>query len=214
MKYLPIAQVGGRLPHARHDLRRLRHRVRLLIDLQILVADHVEQHAEDRPVVRRRAVIREILRAEQHVVRYGAGAVRTVVIEAALVLAVDEQQIDADDGGVFLNTSASAMNSATPDAPSLAPGIGRPLVAEVRILVGSRTRVPVRDVEDALRRRRVEPREDVAQRQLVAASRSCVQLCTITLSARFFIWAMIQSPVLRAAAVPGTRGPKSSCAFT
>src|SRR4051812_38581517 len=43
---------------------------------------------------------------------------------------------------------------------------------------------------------------------------TCVQLCTTTVSARCFIWAMIQSPARRAAAVPGTRGPKSSWVFT
>src|SRR5437763_6934650 len=39
----------------------------------------------------------------------------------------------------------------------------------------------------------------------------CVQRCWITVSARVFIIATIQSPAFSACGVPGTRGPKATC---
>src|SRR5260370_29988208 len=69
-----------------HDFGRERLRVALVIELLVLVRDHVEQHGEE-PLIAARLVAREVARADQHVVR--------VFSEIALVLAVGEQQVHA-----------------------------------------------------------------------------------------------------------------------
>src|SRR2546425_1980529 len=75
-----------RLPDALHDLRRGREGVAFLVELQVFIPDHVEQHREQRRVPRQQ-VLREITRADERLSR---------IVEVAVVFAVDEQQIHAD----------------------------------------------------------------------------------------------------------------------
>ena len=89
------------------------------------------------------------------------------------------------------------MNSPTPDAPSFAAAKDRVFAPKF----GSSSAVGrvsqwVR-YKHALRRRRIEARQHVSERQLEPRWPCvCVHVCTTTLSARFFISAMIQSPAL------------------
>ena len=90
----------------------------------------------------------------------------------AVVLAVDEQQIDADGGRRLLQHVAERDEAARRRTRRRSRrGSAAPRLPRIGILVRRRARVPVRDVEDALRRLRAEAREDVAQRQRVAARR-------------------------------------------
>ena len=83
-----------RRPHSRHDLWRGRHGIGFLIDLQILVADHVEQKAEDGSIVGGGQMLGEVRGADEHIVVLGERAVGVVAVEAAIVLAVDEEEVD------------------------------------------------------------------------------------------------------------------------
>src|SRR5258706_7200505 len=78
-----VAEPLRGLPYALNHLRSVGHRVPFLLKLQILVAHHVEQDAEQR-CVSRRLVLREVARADQRLGR---------VVEIAEVLSVHKQQV-------------------------------------------------------------------------------------------------------------------------
>ena len=158
---LRVPEVRRLLPYTRHHLRRCRHRVRLLEDVQVRIGDHVPQHAVDRLVVGRRKVVHEILRAEQHV------GVRGIEAQA-VVLAVHEQQVHADSGGHLLQRVAECDEQSNARRAVVGAEDGIVAIAEDGVAVGHGARVPVRDVQHALRGLRIETSQDVAEGDGVA----------------------------------------------
>ena len=78
-----VSHIGSGLPHSRHDFRYAPEGEHLVRNAQILVANHVPQHAVERFVVGRWQVLGEILRADKHV-DFGRA-------ELAVIFAVGEE---------------------------------------------------------------------------------------------------------------------------
>src|SRR5450759_3105264 len=94
-EHLPVAQVLSGLPYTRDDFRRLLKGVHLVRDAEILVPDHVPENAVERFVAGRRQVGGEVLRADENIDFRWA--------ELSVVLAIGEEEIDADVGLFFLH---------------------------------------------------------------------------------------------------------------
>ena len=109
-----------------------------------------------RVVVARREVRGEVRRAQQHIAERG---------EIAVVLAVDEQQVDPHRGRGLLEDIAQRNEQRDAGRPVVGPRHREVALRAVRRLIGHRTGVPVGHVEHAVARRRAEPGQDVAQGQ-------------------------------------------------
>src|SRR3989454_1145130 len=105
----------------------------------------------------------EVARADQHVVRIGG--------EIAVVLAVHEQQIDADGRRLRLERVGDAQQQGYARCAVVGPRDRETLLAQVGALIGVRAGIPVCEQQDALRRGRPEPGEEVPQMQRRAVTR-------------------------------------------
>lgn len=117
-------------------------------------------------------------------------------------------------GGVRASSSASASKTATPDAPSLAPGTGVPLSSGSSDLSATG-----RESQCAVRRIREPAWGAKLAHTFVSDSVSpdcvtCVNGIWATESARPSSHSVIQPSAATCASVPGTRGPNATCRFT
>jgi hypothetical protein len=131
----------------------------LLIDAKVGISDHVPHHAEERAVVGRRQVLREVFRADQHI------ATRR---EIAVVLSIDEQQIHTPIGRRTLQHVRDRHQERDTRCPIVRAGHRHCAISGVGRAVRNRSRVPVRDVQHSLRLGGLDPRENVPHRQRVA----------------------------------------------
>src|SRR5687768_11077955 len=112
-------------------------------------------------------------------------------------------------GGVDLRTSPNARNSPTPEPPSLAPGVGslRNESVDDFSATGRESQcVTYNSRSSAIGLKRARTLRSGSFAPLCVV---CVQVCSMTVSARWRICAAIQSPARLCASVPGTRAPKS-----
>ena len=154
----PVTEIRRHLPHPLHDLRRDGERVAFLIDLQVLVPHHVEEHRVE-GLVPGRLVSREPARSDQHLVRVG---------EVAEVLPVVEQQVHTHGGRALLEGVGDAEQHGHAGRPVVRPGDWEALLPQVLALVGVGTGVPVREEQHAIGGCGLEPGDEVAQLQRLA----------------------------------------------
>ena len=157
-EHIAVTQIGGSLPDARDDFRRLLKGIHLIRDSEVLVSDHVKENSIERLVTGRRQMGREILGADEDVDFRGT--------ELAVVLTIRKEEIDAHFGlGLFEDVREGNEHS---DARS---SVVRPRDRHLplRLCCGgfrNGPRVPVGKVENPLTQLRSKAREDVPEREL------------------------------------------------
>src|SRR6266487_1390557 len=148
-----IAEPVRRLPDALHDLGRVCQRKPLLLDIQVLVADHVEQHGIKGRIARR-LMFGEIARAKQRLSR---------VAEIAVILPIHEQQIYADSRRLGLEHIRNTQQHRDTRGAVVSAWYGQSLLAEVGALIREGPRIPMRQEQDALGGLRPKLRKVVPQ---------------------------------------------------
>ena len=159
-EHVAVARLPGHRPDEVHHLRGAGQRVALLVDLEVGVAHHVEEHG----VERRRAgggMVGVVLRAEEDV---------HLVVEHAVVLAVHEEEVHPHGRRRLAERRRHPEQDRRPRGAVVGARDGHGAVAAVGP-VGAGPCVPVRQEEEALAGRRVEARHEIPQRDRVAPRR-------------------------------------------
>ena len=158
------ASHGLRLrPDSLHDLGRPLRRVVLDQDVQVGIADHVEEHAEDGMVALVRQMRREIRGPEEHVDQR-----RPKVAE---ILSVNEEQVDAERRWLLLQRIRERDEQSHTRCAVIGSVDGEHLFGGIELVVRGGASIPVREVQHALGRRGIESGQDVSQREFASGLR-------------------------------------------